>query len=104
MTLDDVIPDEHDGSYELVRETVESLSNTDLDMLYFMAVGTWKGGVEFRLKKIEESNLPFEEKNRLKSIFNYVVEKAKDHKYENSDKHTWSVGMFGTGFYTFDKQ
>lgn len=110
MTMDDVIPDEHDGSYELVRETVESLSNTDLhridipdlDMLYFMAVGTWKGGVEFRLKKIEESNLSIEEKIRLKSIFNNVVEKAKDHLYENSDKHTWSVGMFGTGFYTFD--
>lgn len=116
MTMDDVIPDEHDGSYELVRETVESLSKTDLnridiadlDMLYFMAVGTWKGGVEFRLKKIEESNLSIEEKIRLKSIFNNVVEKAKDHKYENSDKNTWSIGMFGTGFYTFqgksDKQ
>ena len=110
MTMDDVIPDEHDGSYELVRETVESLSKTDLnridiadlDMLYFMAVGTWKGGVEFRLKKIEESNLSIEEKIRLKSIFNNVVEKAKDHLYENSDKHTWSVGMFGTGFYTFN--
>lgn len=116
MNMDDVIPDEHDGSYELVRETVESLSETDLhridiadlDMLYFMAVGTWKGGVEFRLKKIEESNLSIDEKIRLKSIFNNVVEKAKDHKYENSDKNTWSIGMFGTGFYTYqgksDKQ
>ena len=110
MTADDIIPDEHDGSYELVRETVESLFRTDLhkidipdlDMLYFMAVGTWKGGAEFRLNKIEGSNLPIEEKNRLKSIFNNVVEKAKNHKYENSNKQTWSIGMFGTGFYTFN--
>ncbi len=110
MTADNIIPDEHDGSYELVRETVESLSKIDLhrtdipdlDMLYSMAVGTWKGGVEFRLNKIEESNLSIEEKNRLKSIFNDVVEKAKNHKYENSSVHNWSIGMFGTGFYTFN--
>ncbi len=58
MTMEDVIPDEHDGSYELVRETVKSLSNInldridipDLDMLYFMAVGTWKGGVDYKLE------------------------------------------------------
>ncbi len=109
MTADDIIPDEHDGSYELVRETIESLSRIDLhridipdlDMLYFMAVGTWKGGVEFRLNKIGESNLSLEEKDRLKLIFNNVIEKAKNHKYENSGVHNWSIGMFGTGFYTF---
>lgn len=109
MTMDDVIPDKHDGSYELVRETVESLSKVnlekidipDLDLLYFMAVGLWKGGIEFRLKKIEESNLPIEEKNRLKIIFNNVVEKAKNYEYENRDNNNWTVGMFGTGFYTF---
>ena len=110
MTMDDIIPDKHDGSYELIRETVKSLSYTDLhkidvsdlDMLYFMAVGTWKGGIEFRLKKVEESNLPLEEKERLKLIFNNVVEKAKNYEYGNREKDTWSIGMFGTGFYTFN--
>lgn len=111
MTMPDVIPDEHDGSYELVRETVTSLSRTpldsidvvDLDMLYFMAVGTWKGGVKYRLDKIRQSNLPLEEKGKLTAIFNRVIEKAKRHEYENIEGQ-WSVGMFGTGFYTFESK
>jgi len=110
MTMEDVIPDKHDGSYELARETVESFSRVDqeildiedLDLLYIMAVGTWKGGIDFRLKKIEESNLPLEEKNRLKTIFNNVVDRAKNYEYENREKDNWSIGMFGTGFYTFN--
>lgn len=77
MTMEDVTPDEHDGSYELVRETVESFSKidinkidvSDLDLLYFMAIRLWKGGVEYRIKKIEESNLNSIEKNRLKTVF-----------------------------------
>ncbi|MDD2503849.1 MAG: AAA family ATPase [Clostridia bacterium] len=106
--MPDVVPDEHDGSYELIRETVNSLANTpidrldvaDMELLYFMAVGTWKGGEKFRLEKIRKSNLPIEEKVRLTSIFNIVVEKAKRHEYQNTEGQ-WSVGMFGTGFYSF---
>jgi MoxR-like ATPase len=109
MTMEDVTPDEHDGSYELVRETVESFSKidinkidvSDLDLLYFMAIGLWKGGVEYRIKKIEESNLNSIEKNRLKTVFNNVIEKAKNYKYENRYENNWTIGMFGTGFYTF---
>lgn len=107
-TMPDIVPDEHDGSYEFVRETVNSLASTqidrldvpDLELLYFMAVGTWKGGVKFRLEKINKSSLPIEEKERLTEVFNRVVEKAKKHEYENVVGQ-WSVGMFGTGFYTF---
>ena len=107
-TMPDVIPDEHDGSYELVRETVNSLAVTpsdrldvpDLELLYFMAVGTWKGGERFRIEKIRKSNLPIEEKERLTAVFNKVVEKAKRHEYQNYVGQ-WSVGMFGTGFYSF---
>lgn len=110
MTLPNINPDKHDGSYELVRETVKSLSNTpldiidvsDLDMLYFMAVGTWKGGAKYRLLKIQQSNLALEEKERLTIVFNRIIEKAKNHEYENIVGQ-WSVGMFGTGFYTFNK-
>ena len=106
--MPDLVPDAHDGSYELIRETVNSLANTpidrldvaDLELLYFMAVGTWKGGEKFRLEKIRKSNLPVEEKGRLTSIFNRVVEKAKRHEYQNTEGE-WSVGMFGTGFYSF---
>lgn len=111
MTMEDVIPDKHDGSYELVRETVESLSKMDpqkidipeLDLLYIMAVGLFNSKVERRLKKIEESNLPLDEKNRLKTILDNVVEKAKNYGYENRDKNEWTIGMVGTGFYTFNR-
>lgn len=107
-TMPEVVPDEHDGSYELIRETVNSLANTpierldvpDLELLYFMAVGTWKGGEKFRLEKIKKSNLPIEEKEHLTAVFNRVVEKAKKHEYQNTVGQ-WSVGMFGTGFYSF---
>lgn len=110
MTMPDINPDKHDGSYELVRETVKSLSKipldiidvSDLDMLYFMAVGTWKGGAKYRLVKIQQSNLDLEEKERLTTVFNRIIEKAKNHVYENIVGR-WSVGMFGTGFYTFNK-
>lgn len=108
-TMPDIVPDEHDGSYELIRETVNSLASIpidrldvpDLELLYFMAVGTWKGGVKFRLEKINKSSLPMEEKERLTEVFTRVVEKAKKHEYENVVGQ-WSVGMFGTGFYTFN--
>jgi len=108
-TMPDIDADEHDGSYELVREAVRSLSKLsyedydvpDLDMLYFMAIGIWKGGTKFRFEKINKSNLPAEEKERLTRVFKSVVEKAKAKKYSNSVGEPWSVGMFGTGFYTF---
>lgn len=110
MTMEDIVPDEHDGSYELVRETIESLSKLDLhkidipdlDLLYLMAVGLWKGGIELRLRKVEESNLPIEEKNRLITVFNNVVDRAKNYEYENRYENDWTIGMFGTGFYTFN--
>lgn len=107
-TMPDVVPDKHDGSYELVRETVNSLANTpidrldvpDLELLYFMAVSTSKGGEKFRLEKIKKSSLPIEEKERLTAVFKRVIEKAKKHEYQNTVGQ-WSVGMFGTGFYSF---
>ena len=108
-TMPDIDADQHDGSYELVREAVRSLSKLsyedydvpDLDMLYFMAIVTWKGGSKFRLEKIAKSNLPSEEKERLSCIFESVVYKAKASFYSNAVGDRWSVGMFGTGFYTF---
>ena len=47
--LKELNADKHDGSYELVKEVVKALKNIDinttgiedLDMLYFMTVGTW---------------------------------------------------------------
>ncbi|OAA90220.1 AAA family ATPase [Clostridium ljungdahlii] len=106
--MPDVDPDKYDGSYELVRETVESFSRTpidvidvsDLDVLYFMTVGTWKVKAKYKIQKIQNSHLPIEEKKRLTKIFNLVMERARKHEYENIVGE-WSVGMFSIGFYTF---
>ena len=61
--LEDFIPEKYDGSYELVRETVNAYATLsdysnvdfhDLNLVYLMAVGTWKHSVE---KKKETVNL-----------------------------------------------
>ena len=82
-TIPDVDPDKHDGSYELVRETIESLSTipreqldiNDLDLLYFMVVGTWRSGVDVKRQKIKDSHLDTVEKDRLSAILERVKEK-----------------------------
>lgn len=112
-SIADVEPDKHDGSYELVRETVEALSTipkeqldiNDLDLLYLMAVGTWRSGVDVKRQKIKESHLDTGEKDRLFAILDKVKEKAIQQYYENIAEEGknlgWSIGMFGTGFHTF---
>lgn len=108
----DIDPDRHDGSYELVRETVGSLSTiprerldtSDLDLLYLMMVGTWRCSVEVKREKINDSHLNTVEKDRLSAILEKVKEKAIQRSYGNIEegkKIGWSIGMFGTGFYTF---
>ena len=114
-TAPNIEPDKHDGSYELVRETVKSLATVpmeqldvcDLDMLYFMTIGTWKNGVNAKRQKIEGSHLNTTEKNRLLAVLDGVKEKAVQQVYGNIEggKSTdWSIGMFGTGFQTFAKK
>lgn len=113
-TTPDINPDKHDGSYELIRETVKSLSTVpteqldvnDLDLLYFMAVGTWKSGIDSKRQKIRDSHLDTSEKDRLLAVLENVKEKAVQHQYENVADEVkkgigWSIGMFGTGFQTF---
>ena len=110
MNNPDIDPDKHDGSYELVRETINSLSKLDadkieikdLDMLYSMSLGTWKMGISVRIDRINNSNLPDEEKQRLKTVLNKLVKNAKEQAYSNMEEGQWSIGMFGTGFYSFN--
>ncbi|MGO1469561.1 MAG: AAA family ATPase [Tissierella sp.] len=111
MSMDDIDPDKHDGSYELIRETVESLSKSnindlgvkDLNMLYSMAVGTWRMDLDVKFKRIEDSNLIDKEKIRMKSVLEKIQENAENRQYENREKDEDSIGMFGTGFWTFKK-
>lgn len=101
-------PNKHDGSYELVKETVNALSKVnynnlrieDLDMLYLMTIGTWKSSFDNKKKKVEESSLSKDEKDRLKKLIDKLQVNARNHIYENSIGNG-TIGMFGTGFLTF---
>lgn len=103
-------PDIHDGSYKLVRETVNAYANMsdlsnvdykDLNLVYLMSVGTWKQKVPAKKKTITDSNLPQTEKDRLTAILEKIWFKAENYEYQNKEKGRPSIGMFGTGFFTF---
>lgn len=67
--------DEHDGFYELVRETINAYANMknleyidyrDLNLVYLMCVGTCRHSVDVKKKAISDSHLPELEKDRYK--------------------------------------
>ena len=100
-------PDEHDGSYELVRETVKQYNYIDInnvtykdaDLIYFMTIGTWKCGIDRKNKMIDESNLQNPQKEYLHELLNRIEDKANKNGYSNS--LDGNFGMFGSGFSTF---
>lgn len=104
-------PYKYDGSYTLMREIVRSYSKMtsfaecnylDLNAIYLMAVGTWKHNVEKKKEAINNAHLSEEEKARLYSTVNDVWNAACYEEYEHKGEKTPSVGMFGTGFYSFE--
>lgn len=104
-------PDAHDGSYELMREIVKSYSTMnnygtinffDLNAIYGMALGTWKLNVEKKKEYINKGHLPDEEKERLVKVIDHVWNNACWNKYTNRESNKPSIGMFGTGFYSFE--
>ncbi len=116
----EIIPDEHDGSYELMRETIEAYSKvedlsvldyTDMDLIYLMAIGTFRDGCEAKKNRVRENlHLSEESKQRLLNLLDGIWEKAALGQYSNKDipkdekdKNDVFFGMFGTGFYTFSK-
>ncbi|MBQ0028388.1 MAG: AAA family ATPase [Lachnospiraceae bacterium] len=112
----EIIADSYDGSYELVREIVSSYATLDdfsevtyLDMnaIYLMAIGTWKINAEKKKEKISLGCLADTEKQRLYSVIDNVWDKACSGCYEHKDEADIRkpfVGMFGTGFYTFENK
>ena len=103
-------PDSHDGSYELVKETVNAYSNmddlticdyNDLNLVYLMSIGTWRHGIARKREAIERSNLPIAEKERLNEVLSRIFNNAKQKRYSNHKGTKPLIGMFGTGFYTF---
>ena len=109
----EMIPDEHDGSYELMREIISSYSKVssldecgyrDLNAIYAMAIGTWKLNVEKKKEYIDKTVLPEEEKQRLASVLDKVWNNTCRKLYSNCEtENKPSIGMFGTGFYSFEK-
>lgn len=104
----DIIPDEHDGSYKLVREAVDSFSkiqdrsiidNKDLDLIYRFSVIT--ANKDTHINAINNTHLPQGEKNRLINIVNDVWEKVANHQYSNSNNQ---VGMFRDALHTYKKR
>ncbi|MFT5872279.1 MAG: hypothetical protein ACI8WT_001209 [Clostridium sp.] len=99
----ELIPDEYDGSYELVREIVKAYENVpydnltldDLNAMFFMCIGTFKQGVETKKQFIGKSNLPENEKNRILDLINKIVDKSKDSGYTHTSEGHGGFGMFG---------
>ena len=106
-------PDAHDGSYELMREVIKSYSTVsdysvinfkDLNAVYAMAIGTWRMNVEVKRNYVDACHLPSVEKERLKAIISKTWDNACYRKYENRVGANPSIGMFGTGFFSFENK
>lgn len=113
LNASEMDPEKHDGSYELARETVRAYKRMnnlagvdyrDLNLLYHMVIGTWKLSVEQKKKSVDKSNLPESEKERLKNLLDRIWKRAVNKEYENNEVGDSSIGMFGTGFYSFDSK
>lgn len=108
--------EQHDGCYELIRETVEAYSKLsdfsaldykDLNLLYLTTVGTWSQGLVSKKKMVNESNLAPDDKGYLTMLWDDVWEKARRGEYGNYDasaKEGRSIGLFGTGFFSFKRK
>lgn len=110
LNASEMDPDKHDGSYELMRSTINAYENTkdrsavdynDLNLVYAMAIGTWRQGIDAKKKMIEQSNLPSEQKDVVSRKLDEIWKKAGNRYYENRENDSQSIGMFGTGFFSF---
>lgn len=115
----ELIPDEHDGSYELMRQTIEVYSKiedysildyTDLDLIYLTCVITTSDGVEKKKERVlRNKHLNDNQKQILINTIDKIWDNACSKKYSNKDlsdsdnKGAAFFGMFGTGFKTFGK-
>jgi len=112
---EDMQAEQHDGCYEVMRKTVEAyaklsdfsaLDYKDLNLVYLTTVGTWSQGIDAKKKMVNESNLASEDKKHLTMLWDRVWQKAGRGEYTNyevSAKGGRSVGLFGTGFFSFKR-
>ena len=105
----------HDGCYELMDETVKAyaslsdlsaLDYKDLNLVYLTTIGTWSHGLNMKKKNVTESHLKPDDKEYLMMLWDDVWEKAGRGEYDNcepSAKERRSIGLFGSGFFSFQR-
>lgn len=104
-TKEDIIPEQHDGSYVLIPEVIKLLENSklenlnykDLDAIYFLCIGDWKIHLNKRIEYISNSNLDDEIKKQIINLIN----EANKNKYSNKENGKDSYGLFGAATSTF---
>ena len=101
-----MVPDEYDGSYELVKATVAAYdeatiagaTHIDVELIYLMTVGTWDYSADKKREKIDASSaLSDEKKMAIKNVLERIEEKARNGEYANSNENGGRIGMFGSG-------
>ena len=108
-------PDEHDGSYELVRAIVSAyrdvdetvLDYHDLNAIYLMCIGTWRHSYGKKHETVHAAHLPETRKQELDHLIDDLKSRAEAGVYKNQEKAvsgTGHIGMFGTGFYSFQNK
>ena len=105
-------PDVHDGSYELVRTIVSAyrdvdeavLDVQDLNAIYLMCIGTWRHSYDKKHEAVHATHLPEVRKQELDHLIDDLKNRADAGMYKHQEKavsSTGHIGMFGTGFYSF---
>ena len=105
-------PDEHDGSYELVHTIVSAyrdvdeavLDYHDLNAIYLMCIGTWRHSYDKKHEAVHATHLSEIRKQELDHLIDDLRHRTEAGAYKNQEKvvsGTGHIGMFGTGFYSF---
>lgn len=108
-------PDVHDGSYELVRAIVSAyrdvdeavLDYHDLNAIYLMCIGTWRHSYDKKHEAVHATHLPEVRKQELDHLIDELKSRADAGVYKHQEKAvsgTGHIGMFGTGFYSFQNK
>lgn len=113
LQASDIIPDEYDGSYELVREGVKAFSTvpiskldvTDLDALWYLCAGADETSVQHRQSLLEKSHLQKTELSRMVGLLDEIWKKAVGGMYSKRQTgDNGAVGMFSTATATFNRK
>ena len=87
-------PDEHDGSYELVRTIVSAyrdvdeavLDYHDLNAIYLMCIGTWRHSYDKKHEAVHATHLSEIRKQELDHLIDDLRHRAEAGAYKNQEK------------------